>query len=222
MHGFHATLSHLHLKFERNVIFILLFIFFIAGFLTSEYLVKSDMTALLKEKSQCQSLLAQSGSNPSCLSEKDLALYVEKEKTLQKIVVSPVYFSSQVRILSPAKKEITISLQGNPSMKVDSADLSIIYPNTIQISSLLPGKAFPSYPRMITEKNKILISGASTINETNFVYGQPNTVFVTIIVEKIGPPAQEEVLTLDSKNTKIYFQGVSILDETKNITKIEL
>lgn len=197
-------------------------IFFIAGFLTSDYLVKKDVTALLNEKSQCQSLLAKSSSSPSCLSEQDLALYVEKEKVLHQTLVSPVYFSSQVRVLSPTKKEITISLQGNSAMKIDSADLSIAYPNTIHVVSILPGTAFPSYPRMVREKNIILISGVTTINETNFIYGKPNTLFATLIVEKIVPPAQKEVLTIDSKNTKIFFKGESVLDEIKNITKIEL
>ncbi len=104
---------------------------------------------------------------------------------------------------------------------MDAADLALSYSDNLTFSQILPGTAFPSYPRKIASEGAIIITGVASFN-TNIQFGESNKVFVTFVVEKLRDKNQKGTISIDVANTKVYMLEKSIFNESKSFKQIEL
>lgn len=216
MHRFKVHASHLYAKFERNVLFILLFLFFVSGYLTSEYLANNTQSKKSLDNNQCKV------SSQCAIPESDMAIYLKKGQELQNVSASLVSFSSKVSSLTPSQFEVAIMLQGTSGMKVDATDLSLIYSDNVSITSIQTGNSFASYQTNKEIPGKLRISGVTKIENNIVKFGEVNTLFATITFEKNGDLKKMGTLTIDPTNTKVFYQGVSVLDIATSINQIKL
>lgn len=190
--------------------------------MTSDFLNRKEFDRSAQENNQCRALLGKTGMTSCKVSDADLAVYVNKERALENVSASLISFSSKVSSLSPAQKKVVIMLQGNPSMKVDAADLVLKYSDNLTVISVKTGESFASYPKNKVDESNIYVSGVASINEGTVRFGEVNKPFVTLVIEKKGDMQKQGILTVDEINTKIFYQGVSVLDTNKEITQITL
>jgi len=213
MHRFSHHFSHAYAKLQRNLIFLLLILFFIVGFFTSEYLAKKDLEKILVEKTQCQTALISSPSSQDIVNATERDRIIQQEKQQINTPASLVYFTHSVKQISSIRSEVEIRLMGAKDMKVDAADLSLKYGEGLTIVEIRKGSSFSSYPRALAQMGQLVVSGITQ--------NAMNAPFVTLIVEKKSSQASE-LLTVDGPNTKVFFRGVSVLDMSMSIDTIKL
>ncbi|MFH0772877.1 MAG: hypothetical protein V1922_01025 [bacterium] len=207
---------------KKIVVFSLLILFFLGGFFTSAILTKKEIEKTNEAQKQCQSHLLQALSAPKKESEQDIYLYAQKIKALDNIIASTVYFSPQISYLSATKKEVIISLLGGAAMKADASDLVMRLSDNLKILEIRSGTAFPSYPRKISSDGIVTITGIASLDGAGMKLGQPNQIFITLLVEKTGDVKQKGKISVDKLNTKVFLQGNSILDPNLTFEEIEL
>lgn len=218
----HHYLAWHHGIIKRMAVFILLFITFLAGFFVSQNISRKEIDRIISQKNECV-LKAQSGATLTrTISDEDLNLYFQKRKMLESTVESRLFFSPRVTKTQAGKTEVDIQLAGGANMKADASDLVLKYTNNLHILEIKPGTAFPLYPRKAIREGVLTITGVAALSGGNLAYGESNKPFITIVVEKVGPPAQIGLLSVDKINTQIYLQGNSIFDASKTFNQIEL
>lgn len=207
---------------KKLLVFLFLFLFFICGFYTSQQIIQKEVVKAATENKQCQSQLQDVLATNRKTSTQDLNLFTQKTQELEKVVESTVYFSSQSTPLSDTKTKVVISLIGGDSMKSDASDLMMRYSENLTILEIIPGDAFPSYPRKATTSGEITITGIASLENNEIKFGEPNKVFTSLIFEKTGNLKEKGTITIDKGVTQIYLQGKSIIDANKTLKQIEL
>ena len=212
MHRFRNLITHFYGVFERKIIYVVLIMFFCAGFFASEFISKSSSLPLASKLappilSRCQ------------IKDQDINLAIQNVQAREGVVSSLVTFTPSIKNVSPTVKEITFHLVGTSGVKVDAADLVLLYSSNLAVLEIRSGLTFPSYPRKIISPDKVVVSGVATIDQ-KIVLGLPNTPFITLVVEKKDP--QKGYITLDMSNTSVFYQGISILNQNGETAQIEL
>lgn len=221
-HLWHRYLVWHHGIIKKIVAFFLLFLTFIGGFIVSQIITKKELKEITAEKNTCISQLQQVVSQPKRVNEKDLNLYVQKTNALANIDESTLYFSPKISKQSPSRIEVVIMIIGGSGMKADASDLVMKYSNNLKIIEVLPGQAFPSYPRKVIGDGEITITAIATLGNNSVKLGEPNKPFATLIVEKTGASLIKGTISIDKVNTQIYLQGKPVFDPDKTFNQIEL
>jgi len=118
--------------------------------------------------------------------------------------------------------QLQIFLLGAPTQLIDAADLAVEAGPNLRLVSAQPGETFPQYPRMSIESTRAVFTGVAGLMSGNQKdYGQPNRVFVSLVVEKIDP-ALPATLLINTTDTKAYFNGEPILNKKQSLQKISL
>ena len=206
----------------KTIIVSLLFIlFFIAGFFTSEIISQNKKEPPVQPQVQCKSQLKEALIIERQTASQEAMLLEVKKKAVEDVVESHLYFTSQVISLSPTKSKIIISLIGGAQMKTDASDLTILYPpEHIAIREIQQGASFPLYPRQLAEGGVITITGIARLMGETIQMGEPNRIFVTLVVEKIGTAGESPPLSIDGNRTSVFLQGKSVLNIGKSVKEI--
>ncbi len=205
----------------KKIAVVLLFVsFFLGGFFTSQVVLEKQIKTISAERDTYKALSQKIKECPKQECKQDVKLTAEKEKVLENVVESKIHFTAQKQSVSPTVQLVTIMMVGGSAMKVDAADLVMNYSNNLKISTITPGKAFPTFPRTIAENGVFTVTGVATIGSDGIVMGTPNEVYVTFEVEKVGDI--KGTITLDKANTKAFLQGNAVLDEKHADIMIEL
>lgn len=207
---------------KKIFVFLLFPLLFFCGFFVSENNMQKKIENIGIKEKQCQSQLKQTVVMAKKDQTQNEYISIQKEKELEGIVESKVYFSSKISRISATETEVNISLMGGADMKIDASDLILDYSDNIKIISIIPGSAFPSYPRKLLEGGKITVTGVASLNGTGIKLGQTNQIFVTLRVEKMKDLNQKGTITLNKGGTSAFFQGNPILDFGLTFEKIEL
>ncbi len=152
----------------------------------------------------------------------DVCLSMQKKKALEQVQNSKVYFSIKKSQRSAIETDIIISLLGGQSMKMDASDLVLNYTDNLTILEIIPGQSFPTYPRKIAENGVITITGVARLDGNGIKLGEPNTIFTTLRVKKIGDARQKAMITVNTTKTSAYLEGNVVLDPSLTFEKIEL
>ena len=207
---------------KKCIIFLLFILFYLGGFYTSETSTKKKVTSCIQTEKLCQSQLKQTIVLAKKNTTQDICLSTQKEKALEKVQDSKVYFSIKTSQKSEIETDIVISLLGGLSMKVDASDLVLNYTDNLTILEIIPGQSFPIYPRKIAENGVVTITGIARLDGSGVKLGESNTVFATLRVQKTGDIKQKASITLNTTNTSAYLEGRAVIDSSLTFGKIEL
>lgn len=155
------------------------------------------------------------------LSLNDLYLYAQKNKAMENISNSQVYFSAVKKELNPKTYRLDIYLSAREGMKVDGADLVLSYESNIVINQIIKGQVFPQYPRLLAEDNQIYITGLASLAGNTIKLGQPNKIFVSLIVAK-KETSKPAILNVNQTDTKAFLNGEPVLNLELSFNQIVL
>jgi hypothetical protein len=151
----------------------------------------------------------------------DLKLAAEKKKVLAQIDDSEVYFAALKTPLETKLYQVDIYLSAKPGMKVDAADLIIKADKNLIIKKIKKGQVFANYPRLINEKQTATITGIAKLGQDQIVFGEPNQIFTSLLVEKIRENMPAKLL-VDQENTKVFLNGKPVLNKEISFNEIIL
>jgi len=205
----------------KKIAVVLFFVFlFLGGFFTSQTDLEKRIKTITEERDIYKALSQKIKECPKQECKQDVKLTQEKEKVLENVVESKIHFTAVKSSNSSSAIVVTVTMMGGSAMKVDAADLVMNYSSNLKISKITPGKAFPTFPRMIAENGTLTVTGVATIGANGIVMGTPNEVYATFEVEKVGDI--KGTITLDKINTKAFLQGNAVLDENHADISIEI
>ena len=182
---------------------------------------KKVQSSIVQEK-ECKLQLKQALDLSKKEKIQDVCLSAQKEKELENVQESKVYFSSKVNKKTPTEFDVVISLMGGEAMRIDASDLVLIYSDNLTIEEMITGPALPSFPRKLSENGVITLTGIARLDEDGITLGQPNNVFVTLRIKKTGDSKQKGTITTNKNDTNAFLQGNSILDGEQTFETIEL
>ncbi len=217
----HHHLTHTFHILKKRFVFVMFFFFFICGFFSAQYLASSNPQGM-QTKEQCAAQIQQVRAASQGVSKEEVKLYVEKEKILQEVVDSPLYFVSSTKTISPSRFEVTFSLKGGTAMKTDAGDLTLSYSSNLDVVEIKTGETFPQYPRKVISDGEVIITGVASLAGSSVTLGKSNTVFATIVVEKNGFTNGKSTISLNKAKTQFYLQGKSVLNEQSSFADIQL
>ena len=152
----------------------------------------------------------------------DFYLMAQKNKTLATFKTSPLFFTANT-VKNNDQWQVSVYLQGDGRAAADAADLRLDFSSNLEVAEIKTGTAFPLYPRKVTGKNYLLITGLASLANNNVVFGQPGKLFADITIKTTGTGTNQKYsLILNKSDTKIYLNGESIFDEKKSFNQIEL
>lgn len=206
-------------QFIVNV-FIIFFISLVIWSVTN-YSYQKKFDFLVSEKNNCQKQLVE--KKPPVLTLSDASFVTKRDKELELVTKSPLYFSAKTNKLSASQWIVTIELSGLADSAADASDLKVIFPENLVASDLKVGNAFPLYPRKIIEGNYLLVTGLASANNNEMVYGKPNKTFAefTVSASDNNQTGQKQII-ISQEDTKIYLNGESVLNADKSVKLIEL
>lgn len=201
--------------------FIIFFISLVIWSVTN-YSYQKKFSLLVSEKNNCQKQLVE--KKPPILTLSDASFVTKRDKELESVTKSPLYFSAKTNKLSASQWIVTIELSGLVDSAADASDLEVIFPENLVASDLKVGNAFPLYPRKIIEGNYLLVTGLASANNNEMVYGKPNKTFAEFTVSVLSDTNQvgKKQITTSQEDTKIYLNGESVLNADKSVKIIEL
>ncbi len=200
--------------------FIIFFISLIIWSVTN-YSYQKKFALLESEKNSCQKLLVE--KNPQVLTLSDASFVSKRDKELDLITKNLLYFSTKTKELFSGQWVVTIELSGEADSAADAADLKVIIPESLVVSNLKVGNAFPIFPRQVIDGNYLLVTGLASANNNEMVYGKPNKTFAEFTVSTSdNNQAGKKQITISQEDTKIYLNGESVLDTVKSVKFIEL
>lgn len=205
-------------SFIVNIIF--LFFISIIIWLITNYSYQKKFNLLETEKNNCQKQLAV--KKQPILTLSDTAFIIKKNKELESVIKSPLYFNASVQKLTANQWIITIELIGKIDGAADAADFKIDLPEGLTASNLKPGPAFPLYPRKVINNNYLLVTGLASVNNSQMVFGEPNKIFVEFNVQATDNQPSKKQIVVNKEDTKIYLNGESVLDTEKTVVRIDL
>jgi len=206
---------------KRLVVCILLLSFlFIAIWLAENCLYQKKVGSIEAKKDIQQTQLTK--KQLPTLTQTDVSFITKRDKVLETIIKSPLYFSVKTQKFSVNRWTITIKLEGEIKGAADAADLRLELPENLTVSNIKVGPAFPFYPRKVAVNNYLLISGVASADNNQMVFGEPNKIFAELTVQTINNQLDIKKIVVDKNDTKIYLNGESILDINKSIKIIDL
>lgn len=156
------------------------------------------------------------------LTKIDTSFILKRDKVLESVIKSPLYFDAKTQKLTTNKWKVTINLSGDINGAADAADIKLNLSEGLTISELKEGSAFPLYPRKVISNNYILVTGLATIINSKMIFGEPNKIFFEFIVQTTENHQNARLIRIDVNDTKIYLNGESVLDIDKNVSLIDL
>lgn len=199
------------------------FLFFVSVIIWSiaNYSYQKKLSLLEEEKNICQKQLTQKKqSTPLTLA--DASFIIQKDKGLASVKKSPFYFSAKTQKLTINQWRITVELAGEVEGAADAADLRLDLPESLTVSDIKTGPAFPIYPRKVIAVNYLLITGLASTDNDQMIFGQPNKIFAEFTVQATDNQFIKKQITVNKEDTKIYLKGESVLDTSKSVNLIYL
>lgn len=207
----------------NGFLLVLLFpLFFAGGYFISEKNIQKKIQSSVVVEKECMLQLKQALDLAKKEIKKDICLSVQKEKVLESVEETKVYFSSKTTKRTPTEFDVAISLMGGDSMRIDASDLVLNYSENLSIIEMIPGPALPSYPRKLSESGVIILTGIARLDGDGITLGQPNNIFVTLHVKKTGDSKQKGIITVNKNDTNAFLQGNAILDGEHTFETVEL
>lgn len=155
--------------------------------------------------------------------QSDLVLYKQKYDSDTQAVVSPVSVTFRTVSKTDLTTKIEVMVSGNVRTNLYSSDIILKIqggiPESVQVQS---GSVFPLYPRSFFDGTAIQVSGASKISDSEIIFGQPERVFATIVINKRADQSGEMKLSLDTENSSVFYQTQNILDIKKSQTEVKI
>jgi len=144
------------------------------------------------------------------------------DKILKSDNLKKMFFDYEIERINLSNFILTIKLDGNKFSKSDAADFIIDFSENLEVKKIIDGESFELYPRKISEKNKIIITGTSNIDEKNKPkLAKPETTFIKIHFF-IKQRNKITSIKLNQEKTKIFFQGDDITDIENSFKEINL
>jgi hypothetical protein len=201
-------------------LFVLFFVSLLIGSVLN-YSYQKKLALLTIEKNNCQKQLVE--KKPPVLTLSDASFVSKRDKELESVKKSPLYFSAKTNKLSASQWIVTIELSGLPDSAADASDLKIIIPENLVASDLKVGNAFPIFPRQVIDGSYLLVTGLASTNNNEMLYGKPNKIFAefTVTVANNNQTDKRQI-TVDTTDTKIYLNGESVLNTDKSVKLINL
>lgn len=207
-------------------LFILLFILLGPGIIIFSRIDKyyqEKIDALTATRCNCEEsqLLQDQKSEKTGFKE----LLVAKQKVESDISSTPgnVFFTAQIKEKYQDTEVIEFRLEGDSRTIVYTADLIITFnPDKTEILDINSGATFPLYPRKNRIGNKIVITGVSSINNNNLIFGRPNSVYASVKIRRKSNPDAKDVLNIDEDNTKVFYQTQNVLDWNNSVKSISI
>ncbi|MFA6532429.1 MAG: hypothetical protein WCT22_00350 [Patescibacteria group bacterium] len=201
-------------------LFVLFFVSLVIGSVLN-YSYQKKLALLTIEKNNCQKQLVE--KKPPVLTLSDASFVSKRDKELESVKKSPLYFSAKTNKLSASQWIVTIELSGLPDSAADASDLKIIIPENLVASDLKVGNAFPIFPRQVIDGSYLLVTGLASTNNNEMLYGKPNKIFAefTVTVANNNQTDKRQI-TVDTTDTKIYLNGESVLNTDKSVKLINL
>lgn len=199
--------------------FIIFFISLVIWSVTN-YSYQKKFDSLEVEKNICKEQLTE--KKQPILTLSDAAFVIKREKELESVIKSPLYFNAKVQKLIANQWTITIELVGAVDGAADAADLKVNLPDDLTASSLKTGTAFPLYPRKVVDANYLLVTGLASPDNNKMVYGKPNKIFAEFTVSASDNQTSKKQIVVNEEDTKIYLNGESVLDTIKSVKLIDL
>lgn len=185
------------------------------------YSYQKKLALLISEKNNCQKQLLE--KNPPILTLSDASFVSKRDKELESVKKSLLYFSAKINKLSANQWIITIELTGAAESAADAADLKIVIPDGFITSDLKVGNSFPIFPRQVIDGNYLLVTGIASPNNSEMTYGKPNKTFAEFTVTAVNNNQfNKKAIEVDTIDTKIYLSGESVLDVDKSVKLINL
>lgn len=201
-------------------IFVLFFISLAVGFVLN-YSYQKKLALLFTEKNSCQKQLTE--KKPPILTLSDASFVSKRDKELESVTKSPLYFSAKTDKQSVSRWVVTIELSGLADSAADAADLKVIIPEDLIASDLKMGNAFPLYPRQVIDGNYLLVTGLASPNNNEMIFGKPNKIFAEFTVTVVNSnQTSKRQITIDESDTKIYLDGESVLNTDRTVKLINL
>lgn len=199
-------------------IFLFLFLF---GLFIGQLIAFKEFSQIIdKQKSNC--VTSPTNNIQEKINYEDLLLLIQKAKILEDFKNSRAFYSYRLKKKSGDKIEVEISLNSEEKIKLDAADLQLTFDDDLEVVEIKPGKSFPFYPRRIIKENLIIITGITSINNSILKYGQTNEVFATIVFRKKDLSRSNSNIKLDKSNSKVFFNGILILDNNLSFNEIKI
>ena len=200
-------------------IFILFFISIIV-WLASNYSYQNKLNLLEAEKNNCRRQLTE--KKQSALTLADVSFIIKKDKALASVKKSLFYFNVKTQKLTINQWRITVELKGEVESAADAADFKLDLPESLTVSDLKVGPAFPIYPRKVVAANYLLVTGLISTNNNQMIFGEPNKIFAEFTVLATDNQPNIKQIIVNREGTKIYLNGESILDTVKSVSLIDL
>lgn len=202
-------------------LFVLFFISLSVYFVLN-YSYQKKLTLLISEKNNCQKQLIEKKLPTLTLS--DASFVSKRDKELESVKKSPLYFSAKTNKISDSQWIVIIELSGLADSAADASDLKVIIPEDLVASDLKVGNAFPIFPRQVIDGNYLLVTGLASPNNDEMIFGKPNKIFVefTITAANNNNQAGKRQIAVDAADTKIYLNGESVLNTDKSVKLVDL
>jgi len=202
-------------------IFVLFFISVVIWSITN-YSYQKKFDSLELEKNSCLKQKRTIEEKRPILTMKDVSFANNRDKELETITKSQLYFDTKVQKLTDNQWKITIKLAGNVEGAADAADFKINIPIGLTVSDLKTGIAFPLYPRKVITENYLLVTGLASTVDNKLVFGKPNSVFAEFMAEATDGQLNKKPIPINDQETKVYLNGESVLDAAKSVSQINL
>jgi|GEM_PF-4462770 len=137
--------------------------------------------------------------------------YSKKTKSITPTINDKKIFSYYIKKIENNLFEIEFFIDGNKNINQNAVDFFLNFSN-LKIIDIKKGDLFKDYPLIKVENNYLKIIASMSDNN--------NGSFITLKVEKENDN-QSSFITLDNKNSGIYFNGKNFLND-KEILYIKI
>lgn len=193
----------------------ILFISVLLVFFATKSFYEKRLEEIKKEVDIYKEMLSDKENQTRNLS--DIFFLSQKAKAEVSVKKTDLYFSYKMNKLESGLFKISIYFEGDNKAAADAADIKINLKN-LEVKSIFPGKAFPSYPRSLAKDNYLLVTGTAVLQGSSFVYGKPE-LFAELTIGKTDQTEKSEAV-LDLEGTKVYLGGESVFNAEKTFKKI--
>ncbi len=202
--------------------YLLIVVAFIVGFYLNQRISQKKIDSERRAKEEAQQQYQQLKQLKVEKQKEAVELTLKKEKALENVTTGAAYFTAEKKNLTPGNYQIDIYFNAGDKAAADAADLTLDIPDDLKVTQVIPGKAFASYPRQLIGQKTVIITGVTVIQQDKIQFGQPNQLYTSLIIEKPATSSTVSEITLNKNNSKIFFQGESIMDYQRSFTNITL
>jgi len=208
---------------KKTIILLLILISFLIGFYFNKLANQKKINQAIEKKQRLEKENQVLQKEKVKINQESTELTLNKNKTLEKIVPSTVFFTYKTFYLTNNQYRIDIYLNGQTDGSADVADLVLNLSDNLTVVKIDQGTVFASYPRSLVDKNIITITGMTVVKNNNFQFGKLNILFVSLTLEKKPIAASTKTtVRLNHENSKVFLLGKSILDYQHSFSEINL